>query len=313
MLIQGAISDIKITGLPMKNFFPRVSLVSAIFLVLTGCVDQATSGDTTKQDINRANGVADQIESQYAAVKGQFVGTYNSSTILLTLDVARQSSNGLAPQPTIVGNLSLSPPVFVDNSGQPMMIPYIVTSGQYVGGNDLSLTIQANGNPTTLHCKVEGQSNLACNWYLNSSAPRASFTLNRIPDGQIPQPPSREYSGAYVGQNSDFAQIRANFRTFLVPQNGSLGVPQVSIVGSFTFSPWPTDEQKKNHRNPGSANFPFIDSQFDPITSTVAMRINGDNPIQVNCVIRTAAAMKCTWIGTHGGTSYENFDLVKAN
>ncbi len=297
------------------NLLSRTLVLGLIATVLPGCIDHSDSGDTTKQDINRQNGAADEIESQYSAMKGQFAGTFNGSNILLTLDVARQTASGstLVPQPTLVGSLSLAPPVFVDNTGQPMLIPYIVASGQYVGGNDLSLVVTANGNPTTVHCMVSNQSDLDCNWYLNSTAPRASFTLRRIQDGQIPVPTARDFSGVYRGGNKDFAMIEAGFRTFLEPQNGSLGIPQLTIVGSFTFAPRRTPDQIRNQVDPGKANFPFVDSQYDPITSTIAIKISGDNPIQVNCTVASSTTLRCSWIGTHGDESYENFDLVKVN
>ena len=277
-------------------------LGASVLFTLMGqaCVQQDTVGDSTRQEMNRQKGIADAVSSEYDQIKGQYSGKYNNSTILLTLDVARTNGTSLVPAPLLIGNLGLTPELFVNNGGKAMTIPYAVTSGQYVSGGDLTLTVMQNGAPTTLHCLVDKDKNLDCEWYLNAStAPSASFSLTpvKLIDGKK-KIRARQFGGTYRGSNADYREIKAQFRPFLETQGGSLAVPLVSIVGSFSFD---------------GVNFSFIDSQFDPISSTLAVKINGDNPVEVNCIIKSAKALHCTWIGTHGSTSYEDFDLHKAN
>ena len=302
-----------------KNFGVAFATLCLALFQGAGCLSGDTTGDNTQSEMNRQNAVADKVDSQYEKIKGQFAGTYNASDVLLTLDVARQTSTGngdlsLVPQPTLIGSLGLTPKIFVADSGQPMTIPFSVTAGQYVNGSDLTLTVQQNGNPTVLHCKVADMDELDCNWYVNAStAPRVSFQLSRIAQGQALESTRNRLDGVYEGGNADYAKISAQFRTFLEPQSGSLAVPQVSIVGSFIFSPRPTADQARLGLDPGSANFPFTDSEYDPISNTLAIKINGSNPIEVNCTVKSLTSLHCSWIGTHGTNSYEDFDLNKSN
>ena len=178
----------------MKNIALSVSLVCLGFLA-QGCLQQDTVGDTTQQEQVRENGAADSIASQLNQVKGTYAGTYNDSAMILTLDVPRVPSTGngdlgLSPQPILAGELQMEPPIFVQTvTGKPMMVPFTVSNGQYVDGNDLSLTVTVNGSPTTAHCQVTNQNNdLNCAWYVNASdAPSANFQLERVGSGHQPE------------------------------------------------------------------------------------------------------------------------------
>jgi hypothetical protein len=283
----------------------------ACSLLLTSCVQQESIGDTTIQEMDRQKSAADQIETQYARVKGSFTGHSGASDILLVLDVDREGAGGLVPKPNLVGNLVFTPSVLVDGSSQPMSITYPVVSGQYDGSGDLFFAVQQNGAQTTVHCKVTDESRLDCNWYSNRSL---AFTLSRAFGQSLVSSGSAHFGGNYVGSNQDYRQISAFFRTFLTTQSGSIAVPQISIVGHFTFYPRASSDFTRNGAtDPGFAKFPFTDGEYDPASSTLAIRMSGDNPIVVNCEIKTISELHCIWIGNHGEKSYEEFDLKKAD
>ena len=307
----------------VRGKFPRgafLGLGVVMSVLAQGCLEQdPLTGDTTQLGITRQAEAARQVEGQYDKMKGQFEGKYNDSDVVLSLDVAFQSQPGptdlgSVPEPTLVGSLTLAPRIFVNEAGGPMVIPYPVTCGSYLGGDDLTLCVQENGSPTTLHCKVTSQTTLNCNWYLNaSSAPRASFTLTRLQGGSQSEASGQRFAGSYQGENQDYSKIEAQFRTFLEAQGGTGAIPTVSIVGSFTFYARQSADDIANHVPQGSANFPFTDGEYDPISNTLAVKIMGDNPIEVNCAVTSATALHCVWIGTHGATSYEEFDLNPVN
>jgi hypothetical protein len=301
--------------------YPLFPIILPLFLMIQGCVDSSsdTTGDTTQREIDRQNAAADQIYRQYSQMKGQFVGTYNFSNVLLTLDVPRETSTGngdlsLVGIPHIIGNLTLSPQISVEDVAGPLDIPSSVTDGQYESGNDLSLTVQESGAPTVLHCQVTDLNHLNCDWYMNAStAPRASFTLDRIPSGQaLVSGSAKGKEGSYVGSNRHYAKIVANFRTFLKPQSGSgsQAVPLVSVIGSFTFYPEPTDAQKQSGVDPGVEILDFMDSQYDPISNTLAITVSYmGNTVPVDCSIKSKTALQCNWLGSSGTDSREKFDL----
>jgi len=179
-----------------------------------------------------------------------------------------------------------------------MTIPHAITNGQYADGNDLTLTISENGSPTTLQCKVVSPDERDCDWYMQSgSTPDVRLVLTRVKKEQVLESQKKKFGGTYAGSNADYQKITAQFKTVLEPQASSLGVPQVSIAGSFTFNGY---------------SFNFKDSGYDPISNVLAISINGDNPIIVNCSIESEESLHCEWIGTHGATSNEDFDLTKA-
>ena len=307
----------------MKTSKMKKAAATLLALSASGCLSQDTTGDTAQSEINRQNGFADKVESQYSKMKGHFVGSYNASDVVLTIDVARQNSTGngdlsLVPQPTLIGSLSLMPKIFMTESGHRMMIPYPITGGQYVGGNDLTLTVQENGSPTTLHCKAPSLDSLDCNWYVAASTGASvSFTLTRQTSGELQAMSLHPdvLDGHYEGSSPDSARITAEFKTFLEPQalGGSSAVPQISVVGSFVIFARPTEEQIRTHEDPGYANFSFVNSQYDPISNTLAINITGSNPVVVNCAVRSTTSLHCSWGGKHGATSYEDFDLTKIN
>ncbi len=318
MLSVVAINDQKIVsrtaafrGVFVKNKRVGLSALCGCIFLLQGCLSQDTTGDTTQHEINRQNAVASQIEKQYRQVKGQYAGMFHYSKLLLTLDVVRLNSTGngdlgLVPLPHLIGSLEVFPTVLVNDEKSAIGIPYPVVDGQYVNGNDLSLVVQVNGAPTNLHCNVSEGQPLECDWYMNaSSAARASFSLSQVSaqDEQLHGNQSADgLKGLYVGKNKDYTKIIADFRMILSPQVGSVSVPMVSVAGNFTFY---TSEM-------GSANFPIVDSEFDPISSTLAIKINGDNPIVVDCSIVSEISLHCVWNGRHGPSSFEEFDLTKS-
>lgn len=280
--------------------------------VLHGCLQQETVGDTTKREIDRQKTAANEISAQYDLVKGTFSGTSGASSIVLIVDTARQGSDGvLVPQPKLIGNLVFTPSILVDDSGQPMNISYPVTSGQFDGAKDLSFTIQQNGIPTAVHCTTEDLHRLDCTWY---SSHKIAFTLFKNLAGNTSNSDAGHFGGEYVGENPNYIKIKAFFRAFLTAQNGSLSTPQLSIVGSFTFFPRPTGKyDPANSPDLGSAKFPFADGAYDPGLNMLVIRVNGDSPIAVNCMIKSSTELHCTWVGNHGSNNYEEFDLVKAN
>jgi hypothetical protein len=278
---------------------------------MQGCLQDASTGDTTQQEINRENGSAATVANQYGVMKGQYVGTDNQSTMIMTLDVAHVVSTGngdlgLVPQPTIVGTLQMEPPIFVRTvTGSPMMIPFSITSGQYVSGNDLTLTVQENGSPTTAHCLVSDDlNNLDCNWYMNAStAPMTSFQLHRVQNGQALTTRTQN-QGEYTGSDSVHKNIALRFETKLDIQNGSEAIPQNTIGATISFD---------------GVVFQSKGSEFDPINNTLAMVFAGTNPIDLDCAIIDSQNLRCDWSGKNGdGTSAndgqdEVFNLTKSS
>lgn len=123
------------------------------------------------------------------------------------------------------------------------------------------------------------------------------------------------FVGNYVGENVNYGRIEAVFRILKTTQNGSLAVPQPSIVGMFRFVKRSADESLKGAPDEAlnSGSIPFKDGQYDPSTDTIVIQIAGDNPIEVNCTLESATDLHCIWSGSQGKHGYEEFDLKKVN
>ena len=298
----------------MKNITFAISLL-VLPAFLQGCLSQDTVGDTTQQQQNRENGIADSIDANLKKVKGVYVGTFNDSSMILTLDDPRAPSItgsspgglGLSPQPYLGGILQMEPPIFVETvTGKPMMVPFTVSNGQFVDGDDLSLTVTVNNAPTTAHCKVSNHNNdIACEWYVNASdAASAHFELHRLATGQSLVVDPHRTQGTYFGTSSVNHVITAIFETREDIQPGPNSIPVVTIGGSVT----------KDGRI-----YSFKGAQYDPINSTLVIPIGGTNNPEVNCSVISADKLRCDWFGRQGlpGTpdtgANEVFELTKAS
>src|SRR5580700_2330619 len=110
----------------MKKIAITVSIV-CLSALAQGCLSQDTAGDTAQQEQDRETGVADKIAANLAPMKGTYVGTYNNSTIELSLKAPRIPSTGngdlgLAAQPVLAGGLLMEVPIYVVSANaQPMM------------------------------------------------------------------------------------------------------------------------------------------------------------------------------------------------
>jgi hypothetical protein len=278
----------------MRNKLISISMVCLAALA-QGCLSTDTVGDTTDQQRNKENIIADSIAKPLNQVKGSFEGQLNGSAMVLTLDVARQPSTGggpgglgLASEPYLAGDLYVEPPIYVETAtGKPMMIPYNVTNGQISDGHNLSLTITVNNNPTTAICQVtNNNNNIDCAWYVNATdAKSAHFQMSRLALGQsLVADPARS-QGTYFGTSSYNHDITAKFDTREHVQSGPNSMPVVSIGG------W----VKKDGRV-----YQFEGSAYDPINSTLVIPIVGSNSPEVNCRVISADKLSCTWYGRQG-------------
>jgi hypothetical protein len=296
----------------MKKAIFMLSLIG-IGAIAQGCLqqDQGTVGDQAQQEADRENQVANAMAGQYGQVTGQYIGTYHESTLVLELDVVREStdsSGGDSPKAILQGGLSFVPAIHVKTvTGEPMKIPFPVTDGQYVNGNDLSLTIQQNGNPTFAHCKVvDSDSDLDCEWFVDASTvTSAHFVLHRVSDAQqVLASVASQSQGEYTGSDSLHSSIVAIFETKEDVSAGSISIPQVTIGGTIAFD---------------NVVYSFKGGEYDPINNTLALDIQGTNPITVNCAVMSADKLRCVWSGKNGnGTQGDDgqdevFDLTMSS
>ncbi len=292
-------------------------LLMMFSLWLSGCLEQETTGDTTQRELDRQKVAAASVQQQYERVAGKYHGQSESSQILLDLDTAMINGGGLVPQPTLIGQLSYTPKVVVAGKGEGLQFRYKVTSGSYDGDGTVSLTVDQSGVSSNVQCRISndapGSEKMDCTWNAGSGA---RFTVSRMSGSATLLSGSHEaFFGTYVGENADYGRIEALFRPFETTQNGSLVVPQLSIVGRFLFVKRSADTRMNGAPDEAltSGSIPFKDGEFDPSTSTLVIQIAGDNPIVVNCKVESTADLHCTWVGNHGKNGYEEFDLKKAN
>lgn len=178
-----------------------------------------------------------------------------------------------------------------------MVIPVQISDGQYANGNDLSLTAQEIGAPTssTVHCTVSDLNSLDCIWS-TTSGKLLSFRLGRVA-GQALSKDSKKLDGFYQGKNSDGRPVRLEFETLEDLQPGTTAIPQETIFGTILID---------------GIDFHFKGVQYDPATKVLVMDINGTFPIVINCRIVTLDKLKCIWSGTHGVKANDVFDLSKS-
>jgi hypothetical protein len=286
--------------------------ISLVFLALftQGC---DSVSDTNQQETDRENVIANTNAGQMGKLKGSFVGTFNGASMMATFDVARATPMitnpgvGQAPQPYLAGDLYVEPSIFVETTdGKPMLIPYSVTYGSFVDGNQLTLSVNVNGSATTTVCSVTNNYNdLDCEWYVNASdSESAHFQLHRLAKDQSLISDTARTQGSYLGTSTYNHQISAIFETREDIQSAQNPMPVISIGGSIT----------KDGRV-----YTFKGAGYDPINKKLVIPIQGSNNPEINCTVVNTETLSCTWFGRQGlpGTDDsgkdETFTLTKSS
>ena len=280
------------------NFFALVCVAASL-----GC-NHETSGNVDRRERDRENERTQVISDEYQKAAGLYGSHISSGEVRLTVktawsqDPSASGSSATAPQPVLVGVLSVYPDLEIAGT-EPLQFGLPIDSGTYSDQNkNMALSFKSHDSTSRLVCDMTDGSNPRCQWFTNHGV--SSLNFKKLEDSSTEAAVNRQPPGAYHGQSTDF-DITASFQTIFSSPGSGQGVRPM-IAAHFSFA----DRNSKNPKSSRPVEFSSLDGAYDPQTDTLSFTIDGATPISVNCQRQSRKNLKCQWSSIH----YIEFSLT---